>query len=86
MYHVYVLYSPSLGRFYVGMSEFTAKRERQHRKGQSTWTSRADDWERVWQTEVADSSEARALEKQIKARGARRHLQDLGVGVPPRAG
>ena len=56
MYHVYVLYSPSLDRFYTGMSKFTAKRERQHRKGQSHWTSRADDWQQVWLTQVADSS------------------------------
>ncbi len=80
MYHVYILYSPSLQRFYIGMSKFTAKRERQHRRGQSSWTSRADDWQRVWWADVADSSAARALEKKIKGRGARRFLQDLEGG------
>jgi putative endonuclease len=86
MYHVYVLYSPSLDRFYTGMSKYTAKRERQHQKGQTRWTSQASDWQRIWETEVEDSGTARSLEKRIKARGARRYLQDLGVGGPPRAG
>ncbi|MDX9982475.1 MAG: GIY-YIG nuclease family protein [Lentisphaeria bacterium] len=86
MYYVYVLYSPTLDRFYTGMSAFAAKRERQHRKGQTAWTSRADDWQTLWRTETADSSQARTLEKRIKARGARRYPQDIGVGVPPQAG
>ena len=80
MYHVYILYSPSLDRYYTGMSKFTAKRERQHRKGQSPWTSSANDWEIVWRTEVTSSSEARALEKKIKGRGAKRFLADLAQG------
>jgi putative endonuclease len=83
MYCVYVLYCPSLDRFCTGMSKFTAKRERQHRKGQTQWTSQADDWQQVWVADAHDSAEARALEKKIKARGARRYLQDRGVGVPP---
>jgi putative endonuclease len=86
MYYVYVLYSPSLDRFYTGMSKYTAKRERQHCKGQTRWASQADDRQQVWMTDVHDSAEARALEKKIKARGARRYLHDLGVGVPPKAG
>lgn len=59
------------------MSKFTDKRERQHRKGQTRWTSLADDWQTVWRMEVADSYEARALEKKIKSRGAKRYLASL---------
>ena len=81
MYYVHILYSPSLDRFCTGMSRFSAKRERQHRKGQSNWTSQADDWQTAWRREVTDSSEARALEKKIKARGAKRFLDDQRQGA-----
>jgi len=85
-YYVYILFSPSLGKFYVGMSMFSSKRLRQHKKGQSQWTSVVDDWMEVWKTGVENSIDARELEKKIKSRGARRFLQDAGVAVPPQAG
>jgi putative endonuclease len=84
-YYVYILYSPSLDKFYTGMSKFSVKRKRQHVKGQSSWTSKADDWIEVWKTQVDDSASARELEKKIKKRGAKRYLQDNDVAVPPSA-
>ena len=48
--YVYILYSASLGRYYTGLSRFRQKRLRQHLKGQTSWTSRADDWIEVWFT------------------------------------
>ena len=44
-----------------------------------------DDWQELWRTEASDAGEARALEKKIKSRGARRFLEAQGVGVPPPA-
>ncbi|OGV53805.1 MAG: hypothetical protein A2X45_08410 [Lentisphaerae bacterium GWF2_50_93] len=85
-FHVYILYSQTLDNFYIGMSKFTAKRLRQHKKGQSHWTSAVDDWQEVWKTGMENSLDARELEKKIKSRGARRFLQDSGVAVPPEAG
>ena len=85
-FYVYILYSESLNRFYTGFSKFHAKRRRQHVKGQSKWTSQADDWGEVWFTELDTAMEARRIEKKIKARGARRYLEDLGVAVPRSAG
>ncbi|HPN85010.1 MAG TPA: GIY-YIG nuclease family protein [Victivallales bacterium] len=83
---VYILYSASLNKFYVGISQFAMKRLSQHRKGQSKWTSSADDWIKVWNTCLKDHLEARVLEKKIKTRGARRFLKDIDVAVPPQAG
>jgi len=71
---VYILWSPSLGRHYVGFSEDSVRRLREHRRGQTRWTSRAIDWQKVWETTVENNVEARCLERQIKARGARRFL------------
>lgn len=84
--YVYVIYSPSIRKFYVGISKYQGKRIRQHSHGQTSWTSRATDWQEQWRTDVGSVSEARALEKKIKQRGARRYLLDLGVAVPLEAG
>ena len=84
--YVYILYSPSLNRFYTGLSKFHQKRHRQHRKGQTAWTSRASDWREIWITQAPDTLAARQLERQIKARGASRFLADQGVAAPPSAG
>ena len=84
-YYVYILYSPSLDKFYTGMSKFTSKRLRQHRNGESSWTSRASDWIDIWKIEKEDSKSARVLEKKIKKRGARRFLNDMNIAVPPLA-
>ena len=86
-YYVYILHSKSLGKFYTGMSQFSAKRKRQHCNGETYWTSRTDDWIEIWKTEISTSQEARALERKIKKRGARRFLIDNGIAaVPPPAG
>ena len=84
--YAYILYSKSLNRFYAGMSKFRLKRQRQHRKGQSPWTSRAEDWTEVWVSEEIGMAAARETERAIKGRGIRRFLQDRGVAAPPQAG
>jgi putative endonuclease len=75
-YFVYILWSASLKRYYTGFSQYRFKRQRQHRKGQSNWSHRADDWEEVWHCEIPSRLEARSLERRIKARGAQRFLHD----------
>lgn len=74
--HVYVLYSPSLRKHYVGMSCDPWTRLKPHRRGQGWWTSRAEDWVLVHQESADDRETARALEKTIKQRGAGRCLAD----------
>ena len=69
MYYVYILYSRSLDRFYTGFSKYRAKRCRQHVKGRTKWTSRANDWKEVFSKAFPDKASAHALEKKIKARG-----------------
>ncbi len=80
---VYILHSKTLDCFYTGLSRFSAKRRRQHIKGQNHWTSRASDWVEIWQTRMMSTREARDLEKAIKARGARRFLVEKGIEIPP---
>jgi len=72
---VYILHSKSLDRYYVGFSKHLNKRIHQHQKEKVHWTSRASDWEQIWSKEVANTIDARQLEKMIKQRGAKRFLQ-----------
>jgi predicted GIY-YIG superfamily endonuclease len=74
--NVYVLHSVALDRFYVGIAEHPQRRLAQHRRGQSAWSARADDWTIVHVQTASDFRDARRIEKQIKARGAARYLAD----------
>jgi len=73
---VYILYSKQLQKYYVGFSKDVAGRLVQHRKERHHWTSRADDWELVWKQNADSTEKARALEKRIKSRGAKRFMAD----------
>jgi len=73
-YDVYILYSKQLNQHYIGFSGTPAKRLNQHITGQGAWTSQADDWQMVFSKWCKTRLEARNLEKQIKARGAKRFL------------
>ncbi len=64
--HVYILHSASLDRHYVGMGKNAYRRSKQHVRGQSKWTSRADDWELTWQTSVPNRAAAVALDMCIE--------------------
>jgi putative endonuclease len=75
-FHVYVLFSESLGKYYVGQSLKHTIRLTQHNRGQSHWTSRASDWKEVFNVLVDSRVQARELEKRIKARGAKRFIAD----------
>ena len=75
VHHVYILFSVSLNKYYTGFSRFTDKRTRQHNKAQTSWTSKATDWEKVWMVQVSSVDKARDLEKKIKSCGAKRFLE-----------
>ncbi len=73
---VYILYSRSLGRYYVGFTGREEVRIEEHNSGKSYWSGRADDWVEVYSDHVATAAEARSLEKRIKSRGAARFLSN----------
>jgi putative endonuclease len=71
--HVYILYSEKLDRYYTGLSTRPDLRLKQHRRGESFWSSRASDWKQVFLQTCMDQK-TQALEKQIKAQGAKRFM------------
>ena len=78
-FRVYILHSASLDRFYVGFTSKGTLRIRQHKQKHKGWTGQADDWQEVFHCSVDTREAARSLEKQIKARGAKRFLDSQPV-------
>jgi len=65
-YFVYVLWSPSASRFYIGISEDPKIRLIQHNAGISKWTARHAPWELVRVEAYLDYSSARKRELLLK--------------------
>jgi len=79
-YYVYILWSDSGHRFYIGVSEDIAARLGQHNAGVSKWTKRyAGTWRPVWHQQCASLGDARKLENWLKR-------QKGGIGFWQRTG
>jgi putative endonuclease len=76
---VYILYSRSLDKYYVGQTQDLSARIEKHNKGFVSSTKTGTPWVIVFTQEVKNRSEAVILERKIKGRGAKRYLQDIGM-------
>jgi len=76
MAYVYILYSGSLGKFYVGSTNNVERRIDRHNSGRSNFTSKGISWKLITKIECKSRSDAMGLEIQIKKRGIKRYLQD----------
>jgi putative endonuclease len=76
MVYVYILYSGSLGKFYVGSTNNVERRIDQHNSGRSNFTSKGVPWKLIAKMECKSRGDAMDLEIQIKKRGINRYLQD----------
>ncbi len=65
-YFVYVIWSDSARRFYIGISENAAHRLEQHNLGASNWTSKFGPWRLVHTEPFSDYREARKREIELK--------------------
>lgn len=77
MYKVYLLYSSSLKRFYVGQTNNLVNRLERHNTKQVKSTKPGVPWELVTSFSCASRGEAMKLEKKIKGRGISRYLNDI---------
>ena len=73
---VYVLFSKTRSKYYVGQTTNINNRLKRHNGGIVPSTKGGIPWELVLQIPVADRSEAMRLEKRIKKRGAKRFIDD----------
>src|SRR5438552_1745744 len=67
-YFVYVLWSDSVHRFYIGISEDPQSRLQQHNSGIGHgWTARHRPWRLVWTEKHVDYTSAKKRENSLKA-------------------
>ena len=78
MFYVYILYSEKLGTYYTGQTNNLLDRINRHNLGQENYTSKGVPWAIKWSKSLDTREQAMALEKQIKKRGAKRYLIDIG--------
>ena len=76
-YYLYILYSTSLDRFYVGYSSDVELRIRKHMSKHKGYTSRAKDWKLVYQESYESKSEAYGRERELKSWKSRKKLEEL---------
>jgi putative endonuclease len=76
-YAVYILYSVSLDRFYVGQSKNHIERLERHQSGRNKSTKAGIPWEIVHVEFFDDRPSAVRKERQIKNIGSRRYLDRL---------
>ena len=77
-YWVYILHSASLGRYYIGHSEYPFLRlERDHNGGRSSSTKAGRPWGLVHIEQYRTRSEAMAREGEIKKKKSRRYIEWL---------
>jgi len=78
MFYVYILYSATKSRFYIGQTNDLDDRLMRHNSGYEKSTRYGVPWKVIYETKVETRSQAVKLEHQIKKRGARRYLTDIG--------
>ena len=68
MFQVYILFSKTLNKFYVGhTSEELDERLRKHLSGHSGFTAKAKDWKIVYSEKFTDKSTSYKRELKIKS-------------------
>ena len=76
-YTVYILYSQSKDKYYIGYSKDPEERLSEHNAGATPSTSPGSPWILVYKEEFADKSTAIKREKSIKKMKSRNILKDL---------
>ncbi len=77
----YVLYSSSKDKFYIGSCQDFAIRFENHlsKKYRDSYASRTEDWEVYFVIDELTISQAKLIEKHLKAMKSKKYLQDLKV-------
>ncbi|WP_369128022.1 GIY-YIG nuclease family protein [Flavivirga sp. 57AJ16] len=76
-YHVYILYSESLDRYYVGSTKDVNTRLEKHLSNHKGFTSKAKDWELKYQEPFSSRTEALKREQQIKKWKSRKMIERI---------
>jgi len=82
-YFVYILFSASLGRFYVGQTQNLEERILLHNSGRNKSTKAGIPWKIIYFETCSDRTEAVTKEAKIKNLGSKRYLQMIGKVFDP---
>jgi putative endonuclease len=77
MYFVYILYSSTKDKYYVGSCEDVNKRLVKHNTNHSGFTGKTLDWAVKWTEGHTTKTDALKREKQIKAWKSRKMIEKL---------
>ena len=80
-FSVYILYSESADRYYVGSTQSLSDRMKRHNDGRSKATKGGVPWKLMYQESYSSRSEAVKREKAIKSIKSRQNLEDLIQGI-----
>ncbi|MAT40139.1 MAG: endonuclease [Ectothiorhodospiraceae bacterium] len=67
MYTVYILYSESIGKYYIGYTADVEQRLAFHNNGSSRWSKRGIPWRVVYTEAHEDKRSAMRREREIKS-------------------
>ncbi len=81
MYITYIIFSPSINKFYTGHTEDLERRLEEHNRGKTSFSVQGKPWQLVFSKALYSRGEAMKLEKFIKKRGAGRFLIDNNIVV-----
>jgi putative endonuclease len=79
MHYLYILYSSSIDKYYVGETADFEERLQQHNNGfyKGSYTKRASDWEKVLLLEFDTINQAKRAEIFVKKMNSRKFIERL---------
>ncbi len=77
MFYIYIIYSKSAEKYYVGSCQNIQQRIDDHLNSRSKYTKMAKDWELKYSESFASRSEAYQREMQIKKMKSRIYIEKL---------
>ena len=77
MYKVYIIYSNSIDKYYVGYTSEIDRRINEHNRIKGKFTDRGIPWKIVYTENFKDKKEAMKREAEIKAKKSRRYIESL---------
>jgi len=77
MYYLYIIYSASSDRFYIGHTSNIEARLKKHNSNHKGFTGKNNDWKVVYTESYSAKGDAYARERQIKNWKNRQRIVDL---------
>ncbi len=76
-FYIYIIHSPSIDKYYIGISSNLTERIKKHNTNHKGYTGKVNDWTLVHQEEFDNKSDALKREKQIKSWKSKKAIQKL---------